>query len=126
MVDGNGYNLRGIQFQCGFEVALDVTRFESSTQFDDGDALAGAIRTGRKVIELRNLQGRERPGGLCRQGMGGDARAMRAKMRPCLRTVVEAQNSSDYAIQFPGDMNGASAAAIQSPWRFVIQQLDVA
>src|SRR5258708_19922056 len=57
--------------------------------------------------------------------MGCDAPAKRGKMRPCLRTVVEAQNSSDYAIQFRGDMNGASAAAIQSAGRFVIQQLDV-
>src|SRR5258708_25032074 len=107
MVDGNGYNLRGIQFQCGFEVALDVTRFESSTQFDDGDALAGAIRTGRKVIELCNLQGRERPGGVCRQGMGGDAPCMRAEMRPCLRTGVEAQNTSDYSTQFRGEIDWA-------------------
>ena len=123
VVDGDGYNFRRGHLQSGFEVAFDVARAESSAQFDDGNALARAIRTCGEVIELGNLHRGEGAGGLlllcaCTWGHGG---VVDAKMGLCLRTVVETKDGGDDAIQFRGDVNGAAAAAVRSAGRLVVQ-----
>src|SRR5713226_8200758 len=64
VVNGDGYNFRGCHLQSGFEVAFDVARAESSAQFDDGDALARAIRTCGEAVALGNLHRGEGGGGL--------------------------------------------------------------
>src|SRR5713101_5241260 len=123
VVNGDGYNFRRCHLQSGFEVALDVARPEAATQFDDGDALARAIRTCGEVIELGNLHRGEGAAGLlllcaCTWGHGG---VVDAKMGFRLRTVVEPKDSGDDSIQFRGDVNGAAAAAVRSAGKLVIQ-----
>src|SRR5260370_37247341 len=39
-VHGDGHDVGGLHVQSGLEVALNVARLESTTQFDDSDALA--------------------------------------------------------------------------------------
>src|SRR5258707_13095964 len=124
-VHGDGHDFGGLHVQSGLEVALNVARLESTTQFDDSDALAGAIGIRREIIELGNLHRGEGAGRLCRQGMSGYGRTMRAKVGPRCRTVVEAQDGGDDAVQFRGHVEESGAAAIRSAGRLVIQQLDV-
>src|SRR6266849_5137664 len=124
-VHRDGYDLRRSHFQSVLEVGLNVLWFEAAAQFNDGDALAGAVGVRGEIVELRNLHGSERAGRLRSASMRSYGWLVGAKMRPRLLAVVEAKDCGDEAVERRGNIHGSGAAAIGSIGSFVVQQLDV-
>src|SRR5439155_8181184 len=100
-VNGDGDDFRWSYFESVLEISLDVFGLEAAAELDNGDALAGAVGVSGEIVELGNLNGREGARGLSGAGVRSYGRAVDAKMRPRLWSVVETEDGGDDAIE-PG------------------------
>src|SRR6266436_6880132 len=105
------------------EIPLQIRRAITAAEFDDGDALAlpGA---GWEVVQRGKLGRRE--------GCRGDGRRVplhipvrgeSAKMRVCLRPIVETEHRSDHPVQFVWQMYRSGPAAIGPAVMFELLQV---
>ena len=103
------------------EVGLDVGRPESTTQLDDGDALARPIQPGRELVERGQLRRGERTA--C--GAGGHlVIGVNLKMGLCLWPVVQSEDALDHLGQVARHADRTRAAAVSAAVVLELLQAD--
>jgi len=108
--DNRNFGLRN--FEAG-KIFCEVGGIISAAQFQDSHALAGAVRSGRKIVSLRDNQRSVR--NIC--GLRADFAGCivifaAAEMSLRLRAVIEAEDAFDDAFERGGNLKRPGAAAV--------------
>ena len=104
------------------EVGVEVCSAVAAAELDDGDALPGAGRPGREVVEPRHLDGREGAGDRVRDDRAPVA-DQRPEVRPGLGAVVEPEHALDRRGDVGGHAERPGAAAVAASVELVEPEL---